>query len=181
MKKQVVNKNPINGNRYLNAVFYLLACSTLLLIAGCEKSPNQTQPGNPSSANTPNLNAQEKALIGKWALKKSETYEISGVDSTGQYLCTLIGSSTCDSTCILEFKNEFWSPQYQLEFKGIGSIGACDSTSSFLWKAKQLNKLEIGSGSLYDIVYLSHDSVAFSNVYTRAILTLKSIVYYKRK
>jgi hypothetical protein len=177
MKKQLVNKTSFSCNRYVSSAFYLLVCGTLVVSVACKKQTNQSG----SSVNTSGLNAQEHTLAGKWALKKSETYEIMGIDSTGQYLCTLIGSSTCDSICMIEFKNEQACPSYCPEFKGAGSIGGCDPNTFFIWKAKQLNKLEIGSGSFYDIVYLSHDSVAFSNVYKKDILTLKSVVFYKRK
>ncbi len=136
---------------------------------------NKTQVVTPIS-----MTAQEQALVGKWALKKSEKYEISGIDSAGQYICTLISSSTCDSLCAIEFKKVYRSPPYVLDFYGIGSIGGCDPSASFVWKAKQVNKLEIGSGSFYDIVYLTQDSLAFSTVYVIDILKLKSIVYYKR-
>jgi len=177
MKKQLVNKTSFSCNRYLSTAFYLVVCSTLLVSVACKKPTDQPTP----SVNTSGLNVQEQALVGKWTLKKSETYEIAGIDSTGQYLCTLVGSSTCDSTCILEFKNVNASPSNCQGLKGLDSIGGCDSNASFIWKAKQPKKLEISTGSLYDIIYLSHDSAAFSTVYRKDILTLKSVFYYKRK
>jgi len=149
---------------------YALICATLFLGAGCEKS-FQMNARKASSPPIPLLTAQEQALVGKWNLQGTETYEIAGVDSAGQYLCYLIGSASCDSVCPIELKNLL---------TGSGSIGGCDLYASFTWQAKQAGKLLTGSGTTYDILYLSNDSVAFSNVYTLDVLKLKSVAYYKR-
>jgi hypothetical protein len=173
MKKQTPNKIACTKKLNAKAFLHLFICSVILLTVSCKKSPS-TQ-----SQSTRQLNAQEQALVGKWSLKKSETYEITGTDSSGQYICSLIGNSDCDSTCNVIFKSEYNKPVYP-ELKGNGVIGGCDSTTAFIWKSKQVKQLEINTGNFYDIVYLSKDSVAFSNVYTKDILKLKSIAYYKR-
>ena len=143
----------------------LLLSSCLLLNAGCEKT--QQAANNPS----PQLNAQEQALVGKWHLQRSEIYEITGQDSSGQYTGELISASVYNANCKMEFKPEY---------KGMGSFGNCDTSAYFAWKAKQAKKLEIGPGNFYDIVYLTNDSAAFSKYYVDDILKLRSVLYYKR-
>ncbi|HXB42185.1 MAG TPA: hypothetical protein VNZ49_16710 [Bacteroidia bacterium] len=176
MKKHVPNKNLINRKRYKNLFSGLLICGTLLLNSGCDK----TDKTGVSHLYTPQLNAQEHSLVGKWYLKKSEAYEVFGVDSTGQYICNLIGSSASASVCKIEFKAEYKFPPFGPDFTGAGDIGGCDSTKTFIWKLKQANKLETGFGNFYDIIYLTKDSTAFSKIYIKDILTLKSVFYYKR-
>ena len=176
MKKNVSNKNLINRKFFANIFSGLLICGTLLLSSGCDKT-DKTGDSHPY---TPQLNAQEHSLVGKWHLKKSETYEVFGVDSTGQYICNLIGSSACDSGCKIEFKAVYKFPPFGPDFKGAGDIGGCDSIKTFMWKVKQPNKLETVPGNFYNIIYLTKDSIAFSNVYVKDILTLKSVFYYKR-
>jgi hypothetical protein len=174
MKKQKPSK--IASTKKSNTkTFLLFICSVILLTVSCKKSASTQS----NTQNTQQLNTQEQTLVGKWSLKKNETYEITGIDSTGQYICSLIGGSDCDSTCNIIFKSEYSKPVYP-ELKGNGVIGGCDSTTAFIWKAKQAKQIEINSGSFYDIVYLTNDSVALSNVYTKDILKLKSIAYYKR-
>jgi hypothetical protein len=89
-----------------NTIFKILTGATMVLSTSCEKTDRP-----PINQNRSQLSAQEQTLIGKWSLKKNETYEIVGVDSTGQYICTLIGESMCDSVCKLEFKNEDAGPK----------------------------------------------------------------------
>lgn len=148
----------------------IFICSIILLLAlACKKSTYQ-------SVSSPiNLNLQEQTLISKWALQKSETYEIFGIDTSGQLQCVLIGSSICDSLCTVEFKN-----QYYLGFNGSGSIGACNPLANFIWNAKQQNKIQVNDTVFYDIIYLTPDSFALANIYIKDILKLKSIVYYKK-
>ncbi len=176
MKKSTSNKIAVTKNLYAGTFFYLLICGSLLTLMACKKS----EQADAGSIPAPELNAQENTLIGKWALKKSETYEIAGVDSTGQYVCTLIGSSVCNSVCNIQFKNQYCWPIHNQELKGVGILGDCNPTAVFSWKATQPNKLETGIGNFYDIVYLSNDSVAFSDIYVKDILTLKTIMFYKK-
>jgi len=164
MKKQTSNKTQPGIKANAHAILLLLI-SGILLAAGCEKS--QPTPNN----QVPQLNAQEQALVGKWYLQRSEIYEITGQDSSGQYLGPLISSSVYDPNCKMELKKDY---------KGLGSFGNCDTSANFAWKAKQLNKLEIGPGNFYDLVYLTADSAAFSKFYIEDILKLKSVLYYKR-
>lgn len=180
MKKPNLQSITLKKGVYATVFFYLIICSILLLIVACRKADqlnsSQSLPGG-----APQLNPQEQTLIGRWDLKRSETYEITGVDSSGQYVDVLIGSSECDSVCGIEFKNEYSWPPNKQELKGRGSIGGCDSTVVFSWKAKQAGKLETAAGISYDILYLANDSTAFSCVYTKDILTLRSVMYYKKK
>lgn len=154
------------------SILSLLLCSVLLLNSACKK--NQVEP------NFNELNAQESRIFGKWLLKKTDTYEVSGADSSGQYQCTLITSDSCTSNCPVEFENQHSGNLYAQNFIGKGSVGGCDEKAIFIWNAKQQNKLDVNSGTVYDIVYLSADSIAFSNVYLKDILKLKSVFYYKR-
>lgn len=168
--------------KHLTSTLCFLAAGALLLtIHGCEKSekPRPAQEAN-QTVNAIPLNAQEQALLGKWKLKKTETYEVTGVDSNGQYTGSIISNSTCSSICKIEFKNEYWWSPYAPECKGVGSIGACDSTATFIWKAKQQKKLELNSGIMYDIVYVTPDSIALSYFHEKDILKLKEVYYYKK-
>jgi len=169
MKKQK-NQLATSHRKQKRTILYALISTTLFLGAGCEKS-YQMNVRKASSSPIPQLNAQEMALVGKWNLQSTETYEIAGVDSAGQYQCFLIGSATYDSACAIELK---------CQLTGIGAVGSCDSSSVFTWQAKQSGKLLTGTGTTYDILYLSSDSVVFSNVYMNDVLKLKAVAYYKR-
>jgi hypothetical protein len=170
MKKETVNKTSLRKNGRSITLFYLFIGGVAIIAMGCKK-PSTAPVSVPQL-----LNNQEQMLTGKWNLKRAETYEVSGIDSTGQYICDLIGSSTCSSSCKIEFKNEYFGAMY----KGVGSMGGCDSTTSFGWKVKQPNKLETSFGNFYDIIYMTKDSAAFSTIYIKGILTLKTIIYYRR-
>src|SRR5438309_12093299 len=106
MKKQVLNKLGLNRRNFLKTFICPLICGTLILSAGCTKKEPAPVIGSVS------MNSQEQALVGKWALKKTETYEITGTDSVGHYLCNLIASSTCDSSCKITFNSDHSCPKY---------------------------------------------------------------------
>ena len=166
--------------KQLKSIFHLFACGTLLLNVACKKQTYRSESKDTSLLISPNLNGQEQTMLGSWVLKKTETYEVSGVDSNGVYLCSLVSTENCDSVCKMEFKDECATKNCD-SFRGIGVIGGCDANASLSWRAKQTGELEIISGSTYDIVYANKDSMALSNVYAKDILTLRSIFYYKRK
>ncbi|MGZ3864618.1 MAG: hypothetical protein ACXVPN_15175 [Bacteroidia bacterium] len=171
MKTQIQNiKTPTTIQLLL-----LITVAILLLLTSCKKESLSVK----QNTNT-QLSETEQNLLGKWQLTKNEIYEIDGVDSVGQYICSLISTENCDSVCGLQFKSGFIPQIHALQLTGFGSIGACDSINQFSWNANQQNVLEISSANKYNILYLTDDSAAFSRVYIKDILQLKSVAYYKR-
>lgn len=157
-------------------ILLLVTVAILLLITSCKKTPS---PKN-QNKDIMQLTNTEQTLLGKWQMTKNETYEVDGIDSSGQYICSLISIQNGDSTCSLQFKHTYNPQLLDKQLTGIGSIEECDPNQLFLWNARQQNKLEILLGHSYELIYLNSDSVAFSRVYTKDILQLKSVVSYKR-
>jgi hypothetical protein len=153
-------------------LFFLAICS--ILISACQKTAM-------NSSDYTQLSEEERALLGKWNLERTETYEISGIDSTGQYICDLIGLTFYNTPCFIEFKI---AEQHLLSYPqllGKGLIGDCDSTASFSWIARQHKLQVIGNNGSYHIDYLQRDSAALSYVHQKDILKLRSVFYYKRR
>ena len=130
------------------------ACGILLLFLGCEKKPNQAaaEAGNPTPPS-----AQEQKLIGNWQHLRTDLYEITGVDSSGAYTGSLVGSATCDSSCRTRLTG---APGIASNwFAGTGLPGACDELP-FSWNARQPGQLACYGNQHYDIEALGGDSLA---------------------
>ena len=166
MKKQTFTQKKWNFKRAL----MLIIGGSWLALSGCEKkaitTASATQDQSPS--------VQEQTLFGTWVLKKKDTYEISGTDSSGQYICNLVGSANYDDSCKVEFGREVNGLQY----KARGTMAGCGA-GEFSWEAETKGKL-LASGATYDIVSLLKDSASFSLIYTNGVLKLKEVVFYKR-
>lgn len=145
--------------------FYLLITAIILFCAGCKKDT-----GLLVNTNKTNLTEQEKLLVGKWILTKTETYEILHTDSVGLIQCSLISSINSLYNCQIKFTGTY---------NGTGTIGACYTTNTFKWYINEKTKLQIQNGVCYDITYLNTDSFAVATIYTKDILKLKDIFYYK--
>lgn len=161
MKKQLMNKA-------------LLMMMGALILAGCKKKETNPQP---VASKLPAMTSQERSLLGKWSMKRSDTYEISGQDSAGHEQVTLVSSATSDSSCTLEFLSSISS--VQSGYNGKGKVGDCDAKAAFLWKAKNEGELETAANN-YGILYLTKDSAAFYTYYVKDILSMKDIYYYKK-
>ncbi|MGZ3903080.1 MAG: hypothetical protein ACXVC6_05270 [Bacteroidia bacterium] len=157
-------------------ILLLVTAAILLLITSCKK----TQTISTLNNDIMQLTDTENALLGKWQMTENDTYEIDGIDSLGQYICSLISSQKGDSSCRLELEHVYNPQLPDRQLTGKGSVEECNSNKKFLWNARHQNMLEVLFKNSYDIVYLTYDSVAFSRVYTNDILKLKSIIYYKR-
>lgn len=147
------------------------ACGLTLLFLGCEK------PSLPAACDGPPapLTAQEQKLVGKWQLLRTDVYEISGVDSAGNYICSLVGSSSCDSVCVTTLTDQRLSAQ---QLRCFGSPGTCDG-SALAWQAAQPNELVVNNQS-FQVLCLAADSAVFTTVYVSDVLKLKSVLFYKR-
>lgn len=166
MKKETLTIKKMNPKNYL----VLLIGATSILLSACEKKTLSSN-GIPSGKSP---SVQENILFGTWKIKKKDTYEITGVDSSGQFICNLVGSANYADSCQVEFRTDVNGLQY----KANGTMAGCGA-GEFSWEAGTKDKL-LAAGTTYDIIYLSKDSAGFSNVFNSGILKLKEVVFYKR-
>ena len=154
------------------AAWTFIGVGVLLLFLGCEK---QEMPPVKSNETT---SASDLRLLGQWQLRQVNSYEISGTDSSGAAVCTLIGSEIPDSACISRFMIDAYTaaPGYH---KALGSIAGCNSIA-FAWRTITPDLLETSDGASYLVTKCSADSLVLEWTMKKDILRLKQEAVYSR-
>jgi hypothetical protein len=169
-KKSMSTKSNTNATlhgRGANVAIGFCLGIALLFTGGCEKV-EQPKPAQQNTVHT--LNAQEQLLVGRWDLKRTETYEMAGTDSSGNCICNFLNATACDSTCGINFFNTSMAA---------GTIGGCDPQAPFSWSIPQSATLQTNNGP-YHIEFINHDSMAVSDTHVKDILQIKDVFYYRK-